>query len=77
MPSHPDRVRRNYPEMHCNHLWIFINQSNIAPFIEKDTIGLIKPGDRTTIKECINCGLGEKYTRSQETFLKEIKNHLL
>ena len=64
-PSHPDRVRRNQPEVNCKHSFIYIQHSNIAPFIEKN-------GDRTTIEFCIDCGTRRSRTRTQEEFLNEL-----
>lgn len=70
MPSHPDRVRRNSPEVNCKHLWIYHMNSDVAPFIEED-------GSRTTIKLCANCGIKEKYNRPQIKFEFELKKLLI
>jgi len=67
MPSHPDRVRRNYSVCfeRGEHNWIVKVQSDIAPFIELN-------GSRTTYWMCIDCGENKTYTRTQEEFLKEL-----
>jgi len=59
------KCRESYPELHCKHVFIFKMQSDIAPFINAD-------GTRTTIKICIDCGLVESYTRTQEKFKEEL-----
>lgn len=64
MPSHPDRVRRNNPEMNCKHLYALVG-FDIAPFINSD-------GTRTIIGVCVYCGKEEKYTQTQEGFLKKL-----
>lgn len=66
MPSHQERIRRNCPEMNCDHTWMYKESSNVAPFIEKD-------GTRTTISICINCGIKDEYNRPQDKFELELK----
>ena len=66
MPSHPDRVRENYPScFHTGHSWLVINNSDIAPFIGPTRT-------RVTWRMCVNCGEKKNYTRTQEEFEKEI-----
>lgn len=66
MPSHPDRVRRNYSKcFEIGHNYIVINNSDIAPFIGPT-------GLRVTWKMCAECGDKINFTRTQEEFLKEL-----
>ena len=68
MPSHPDRVRRNYPKcFEHGHNWIAINDSDVSPFI-----GLM--GLRVTWRVCIDCGDKINHTRTQEEFIKELEH---
>lgn len=67
MPSHPDRVRRNYPRcFETGHNWTSINNTDIAPAIGPT-------GLRVTWRVCIECGEKQCYTRTQEQFLKELE----
>lgn len=68
MPSHQERIRAKNPEMNCNHFWVYINSSNIAPIINAD-------GTRTTQKTCWGCGMYDEVTRSQADFEKELDDH--
>jgi len=64
------KARELNQELNCKyHFWVYMGQSDIAPFIEPN-------GDRTTIKVCFNCGLRLKTTRTQIEFLAEIESYL-
>lgn len=65
MLPHQERIRKANPNMSCDHLWVFKDNSDKAPFINED-------GTRTTIKFCVNCGETTLYTRSQKEFESEI-----
>ncbi len=68
MPSHQDRIHRNYPICFHRgfHDWYTVANTDIAPTINED-------GTRTTIKACYGCGEKQSYTRSQEQFEKELE----
>ena len=59
-----ERTRALYREA-CNHYFMFLNRSDIAPDI-------LPNGDRRTTEICFNCGLRRYYDRSQEEFKKEL-----
>lgn len=71
MPSHPDRVRRNYPKcFETGHTWMAINDTDIAPAIGPT-------GLRVTWRVCIDCGEKKSYTRTQEEFINELNKSRL
>jgi len=67
MPSHPDRVRKNYSKcFETGHSWIVMNNTDIAPIIGPT-------GLRVTWRICLDCGEKQLHTRSQDEFIKELK----
>lgn len=71
MPSHSDRIRKNYSDcfQRGRHSLIISNNSDIAPLIEED-------GSRTTIKYCLDCGLKFTFNRPQAVFEEEMNKIL-
>lgn len=68
MPSHPDRVRRNYSAcFETGHRYVVMNDTDIAPAIGPT-------GLRVTWKVCLDCGNKINYTRTQEEFIKELND---
>lgn len=69
MPSHQERVKRNYSKcFESGHNFITIMDSAKAPTIEKN-------GDRTTTLRCMECGEYKYYTRSQSQFESELNEY--
>jgi len=67
MPSHPDRVRKNYSKcFDTGHSWLTMGNSDIAPFIGPT-------GLRVTWRICSDCGEKQSHTRTQEQFMKELE----
>lgn len=69
MPSHQERIRKKNPEINCGHIWIYKEHSDIAPFI-------LESGLRRTIRICIDCGIEESWTRTQEEFEDELRRNI-